>query len=246
VAPSTTYSYTVEAFDAAGNGSGQSVPASATTPAGPPPPPPPSGITLRSTSFGSNPTASTVTVTAPAGETAGDVLVAGVAVRGQPTITPPSGWTFVQRQQNSTTMGQALYTHGVGSSEPSAYTFTLSSSQAAAAAVFDFAGVDTANPVDVSGGQINGSGPTITAPSITTTAANDVIVGLFGIGTSTTIAAPTGMHGDGQAASTAGTYKVTLEGADQLITSAGATGARTATALNSAASVGQLIALRPA
>jgi len=247
VAPSTTYSYTVEAFDAAGNGSGQSAPASATTPSGSPPPPPSSGITLRSTSFGANPTATTVSVAAPAGMTAGDVLLAGVAVRGQPTITAPAGWTFVQRQQNSTTMGQAIYTHVVASSgEPSSYTFTLSSSQAAAAAVFDFSGVDTTNPVDVSGGQINASSSSIAAPSITTSAANEVVVGLFGIGSSTTVTAPSGMHGDGQAASTAGTYKVTLEGADQLITTAGATGSRTATAANSAASIGQLIALRAA
>ena len=41
LSPSTTYSYTVAAYDAAGNLSAQSVPVSATTPAAPPPPPPP-------------------------------------------------------------------------------------------------------------------------------------------------------------------------------------------------------------
>jgi chitodextrinase len=41
LAPQTTYTYSVAAFDAAGNISAGSAPASATTPAGSPPPPPP-------------------------------------------------------------------------------------------------------------------------------------------------------------------------------------------------------------
>jgi hypothetical protein len=42
------------------------------------------------------------------------------------------------------------------------------------------------------------------------------------------------------------TYKVTSEAGDAPIAAAGATGARVAVATNSAANVGQLVALRPA
>ena len=42
-----------------------------------------------------------------------------------------------------------------------------------------FRGVDPTNPIDASGGQTNTSSKTITAPSITTSAAGDALVGLF-------------------------------------------------------------------
>jgi hypothetical protein len=49
----------------------------------------------------------------------------------------------------------------------------------------------------------------------------------------------------GQAVSNAGTYKVSSNVDDQLLTSATTTGARQATASRAAANIGQLIALRP-
>jgi len=49
----------------------------------------------------------------------------------------------------------------------------------------------------------------------------------------------------GDVASSAGTYKVTLEGADMTWSAAGPTGAAVAKAANAAASVGQLLALAP-
>ena len=52
LAPQTTYTYSVAAFDAAGNISAASAPASATTPAGPPPPPPPPSGLVAAYRFG--------------------------------------------------------------------------------------------------------------------------------------------------------------------------------------------------
>ena len=49
----------------------------------------------------------------------------------------------------------------------------------------------------------------------------------------------------GDVASTAGTFKVTVEGADVSQAAAGATGTRAAKAVGSAANVGQLVALAP-
>jgi len=245
----TTSSYAVDAFDAAGNHSARSAAVNVTTPTTPPPPPPPpppsGSIAFHGASYASNPTATTLTVAPPATAAAGDVLLAAVSVRGQPTVTAPAGWTLVRHDQNSTTMGQWVFVKVAGAGEPAA-TFTLSSSQAAAGGILAYAGVNTASPIDASGGSINGSSSSIAAPSITTTVAGDEIVGLFGIGSNTTIAPPADMTEHGEAVSNAGTYKVDSESADVVAAAAGATGPRTATAAASAASIGQLIALRPA
>jgi hypothetical protein len=142
-------------------------------------------------------------------------------------------------------MGQWVFVKVAAAGEPAA-TFTLSSSQAAAGGILAYAGVNQTSPIDVSGGSINGSSTSIAAPSVTTTAAGDVVVGLFGIGSNTTVSPPASTTERGEAVSSAGTYKVDSESADFVMAGAGATGNQTATAANAAASIGQLFALRPA
>jgi hypothetical protein len=236
----TSYSYTVDAFDAAGNRSAQSAAASVTTPEGPA-----SAITLRGSSFAANVTATTLSIPAPAGAQPGDVEVMAIAVRGAPRITPPSGWTLVREDANGNTMRQATFTHVVGVSEPASYTWALSVAQSAAGGIIAYGGVRTVSPVEVSGGQANAASTSVTAPSITTAAPGRRIVGFFGTGVATTFTAPTGMVERGDVASSAGTYKVTLEGADMAQETAGATGSQAAKAVNAAANVGQLLAVSP-
>jgi hypothetical protein len=240
-APDTTYSYTVDAVDAAGNSSAQSAPVTVTTP---PQTSPGTGIAFRGSSFAVNPTATTLTIAAPAGAVAGDVELMAIATRANPAITPPTGWTLVRRDSNSA-MAQAVYRHVVGPSEPASYTWSLSSSQAAAGGIIAYAGVSTVTPVDVHGGQINAASTSVTAPSITTTRPGGQLVGFFGTAGNTAFTAPAGMAERGDVVSNAGTYKVTLEGADQALSTTGATGTRVARAGTSTANVGQLIALAP-
>jgi chitodextrinase len=239
-APATTYNYTVDAVDGAGNRSGQSAPASVTTPSEPAP-----GITFHGSSFAANATATTLTIPTPAAAEPGDVEVMAIAARGAPRLTPPSGWTLVRQDTNGTTMTQATFSHVVGTSDPSSYTWTLSSAQSAAGGIIAYEGVRTVAPVDVSGGQANTSSTSVTAPSITTSNGGEQLVGFFGTGAATTFTAPAGMVERGDVASSAGTYKVTLEGADASWTDAGPTGNRVAKAVNGAANVGQLLALAP-
>src|SRR5205823_1200772 len=151
--------------------------------------------------------------------TAGDVMLAEVSVRGQPNITAPTGWSLVRHDQNSTTMGQWVWVKVAGAGESTA-TFTLASSQAAAGGILAYAGVSTSSPIDASGGGVNGSSSSIAAPSITTTVAGDVVVGLFGIASNTTVTPPSGTTEEGEAVSNAGTYKVDSESADFLQTAA--------------------------
>jgi hypothetical protein len=105
--------------------------------------------------------------------------------------------------------------------------------------------VRTVTPVDVSGGQANASSTSVTAPSITTLNPDEQLVGFFGTGAATSFTAPAGMAERGDVASSAGTYKVTLEGADAFTSAAGPTGTRIAKAVNGAGNVGQLLALAP-
>jgi hypothetical protein len=205
---------------------------------------PPAAIEHHGSSFAANATATTLTIPAPAGASAGDVELMAIAARGAPTITAPAGWTSVRTDTNGTVMRQAVFRHVVGAGEPASYTWTLSSSQSAAGGIVAYGGVSTATPVDVSGGQANGSSTSVTAPSVTTTRPATRVVGFFGTGSATTFTAPSGWTERGDVPSS-GTFRATLEAADLTRSSAGATGTAVATAANGAANVGQLVALAP-
>ncbi len=206
-----------------------------------------SGISLRGSSSAANPTATTLVIPAPSGVQAGDVMLGAVAVRGAPRITAPAGWVLVREDVNGTTQKQAVYYKVAGSSEPASFTWTFSASRAAAGGIFDYAGVNTSSPIDRSGGQVTSTASTsITAPSITTTSNGDQIVGLFCITANNSVTPPGSMTERFDLASNAVSPYITSEGADQAQATAGATGARTATASVKGQSIGQLVALRPA
>ncbi len=239
VAPDTTYSYSVDAVDAAGNRSARSAAVSVTTPAQAA-----AAITFHGSSFAANATATTLSIPAPAGAQPGDVEVMAIAARGAPRFTAPAGWTLVRQDTNGFTMTQASFTHVVGSAEPASYTWALSSSQSASGAIIAYGGVRDVTPVDASGGQANASSTSVTAPSITTTNPGERLIGFFATAAATSFTAPAGMTERADIAS-AGTYKVTLEGADATRSTAGATGTATAKAATAAGNIGQQLALTP-
>lgn len=114
---------------------------------------------LRSASSGQEATSSSVTVSRPAGTSAGDVLVAAVTARvdAGSAMGGPSGWTLIRRDDCSgserTVLSQALYYKVAGGSEPSAYTFSSSTPSGVVGSVLAYSGVDTANPIDGSSGR---------------------------------------------------------------------------------------------
>ena len=210
-------------------------------------PPPGSGIAFRAASSGSNDATTSIVFAKPTGVASGDVLLAVISVRGNPTILPPSGWTEVRLDINGNTIRQGVYVHVAGGSEPASYTFDFSKAHSAAGGIVAFSGVDGSNPVDAHDGQINASSTSITAPSITTTGPDRMLVGFFGIPSLTSMTPPGGMtERIDVAAPSTNTYKVTAGVASGLVAAAGATGTRTAVAANSATNIGQLVALRPA
>jgi len=217
----------------------------------PPPPPAPSGGigVVGSTSDESGTARASMTLTRPAGSTAGNVLVAGIATNDDATITAPAGWT-VLRQDVATGVRQSVYIRVMESAEPSSYTWTLSGSRRVGGGITAYSGVDTANPVDALGAVLNASGTAVTAPSVTTTAANTMLVQLVTVNAEGTLTAPAGMTEVWEAASpntTAGnTRDVLASSSEALWASTGPTGNRVATASLPGASIGVLLALRPA
>src|SRR5690606_37295469 len=177
----------------------------------------------------------TLTVSVPSGVVENDVLIAAISVRpASASITPPSGWTLVRRvdQTSGQPSALAVYRRVAGSSEPSSYDWGFSGASYAAGGIQAFFNVDTANPIDVENGQATAYSLRHATPSIPTTVANAVLVTAHSFPTSTTWTPPSGMTeafdaqfqpvGAGQGQSISGHYV--------LQSSAGSTGAKTATA----------------
>jgi hypothetical protein len=202
-------------------------------------------ITFRGATSNVSPSTASLQLTTPTGTTAGDALLAGVSVRGKPSIKAPAGWMLVLKTQAANTMTQAVYLRIAGGSEPATATWTFSKAVGAAGGMLAYAGVDATAPLDIVGGQANPASTAITAPSVTTTAAGDVLVGFFGIAGATTITPPASLA-ERYDVSASGTFKIASAAADERLATAGATGSRTAVAGASAGSIGQLVALRPA
>jgi hypothetical protein len=206
---------------------------------------PSAGITFRSASSAQNPTATTLTINVPAGVQPGDVMVAGIGIRGAPSVATPAGWTFLRKDAAGTYTTQALYYRVVTGPEPLSYTWSFSSSVPAAGGISAYRGVNTSTPVGASGGIGQNTDTTsILAPSINASAGSEV-VGFFSIGGNNSITPPTGMTERAEANSSAGSNHVTWETSD-FISPGGATGSKTATGTNPHPNVGALVALNPA
>ena len=176
-------------------------------------------------------------------------MVAEIAVRGGSgtAITAPAGWSLVRRDNNSTTITQALYVRVVGApaSEPASYTWNFTNGNDAAGGIAAYAGVNITTPVDASGGQANGSSTNLTAPSVTVPAGHntDQLVGLFALPNSSTVTGPSGMTQRWSFHATGG--GIGIEMSDLALASAGTTGNKVAHAGTAGANLGAVVALRP-
>lgn len=188
-----------------------------------------------------------LTINRPAGLAVNDVMVATIAVRGGSgtVITPPAGWTAVNIIDNGTTIRLAIYLRVAAAAEPGNYTWGFSSVRPATGGIQGYSGVDTVSPVDDAAGQTTPSGTLHSTPSVTTTAANSMLIASFTVATDARWAPPAGMNErvDVRGGGAVGTG---TEGADQVQVLAGASGAKTATANTPAVGVAHLLALRPA
>ena len=133
-------------------------------------------------------TVTTFAMQAPTGIQVGDVLIALVMKHNTGAFNAaPAGWTQIGSQVVSTSIGEAAYWHvatATDVSAPPSYTFSWGTSNAAVGAIVAYDSVDQTNPVDASGTNSGTTGAW--SASATTTAANEVVVGLFGMGDATT------------------------------------------------------------
>ena len=218
-----------------------------------PPPPPAQVPSVRAQSTGtSNGPATTLTLPKPAGTVSGDLLLAFAAnMNGQNrNMAAPAGWTAVPNTEvfNGTGVRTHAWYRFAGPSEPSSFGFTMTggSGYDMSGGIAAITGVATAGPINASAAQQNGAASTfITAPSVTTTVANTLL--LFGgaCNVAITYTPPVGMIERWDIASS-GSFKVATELATQALPTAGATGTRRATASGNCSSAGVDIALAPA
>jgi hypothetical protein len=141
-----------------------------------------------------------------------------------------------------------VYYHFVGATEPASYTWS-DIPESSAGGVVAYSGVDTVTPINTAGGGLGTATGQVSAPSITTTRDNNVILAFYGVVDVATITAPSSMNTlwTGVTSNAGGSTKqVTVLAAEQNLGTAGATGTRTATHTSTnPSSVGQLIALQP-
>ena len=180
VQPSTTYSYTVDAFDTAGNHSAQSSALPVTTPAAPPPSA--QWVAGGAVSTGSQVTSATITITGPVA--AGDLLVGWFgeyAASGQVSVSDNinGAWT---RSSASTTFGPggdiAMYYVQNAAAAPSGLTITVTATSAtyleAAAAVYS--GVATTGALDQAVAA-KGNSATVDSGPTASVGAGELVVG---------------------------------------------------------------------
>ncbi len=182
---------------------------------------------------------------------AGDLLLAQMTVYdANASIAAPGGWQKVRTDTLLNALTQSIYYKIATASEPASYTWEYSSSKErngkteAAGGIVVYGGVDSVQPISAHSGQASSGTNLITAPSITTTAVNEMVVFFGGTtASSAPLVPPPGMtkRFEQVTANTA----ISAIGTDELVLAAGATGERTANG-SGIGGVGQLVALRPA
>jgi hypothetical protein len=178
-------------------------------------------------------------VSAPAGTTAGDLLVSCVCLTGVSVSAAPAGWTPIASVTGASNPRVFGYFKVATSSEPANYTWTLASSQTGSAGIARYSGASGLDTTATTAASATAA-TSGTVPAVTTTTPNAMLVGCMGINSSSTsIAPPAGLT---EAWELGGRMS---ELADVVQASAGSSGAKTWTFGGSRAWAGWLVALRP-
>jgi hypothetical protein len=187
----------------------------------------------------------------------GDLMVAAIAVQpSAATVTAPAGWTQVNRIDNlgpPTSNSLIIYRKFAAAGEPASYQWQLSGATSVVGGIQSFVGVDQTTPVDAEGGLATASALAHTAPSVTTTVANTMLVGHYTFASARPWTPPPASGGDALmtesydvASQAAGAVGQSLEGTRVVHAAIGATALKTATAsANADAGATHMMALRP-
>lgn len=197
-----------------------------------------------------------LTIDTPAGVASGDVMIAAIAVRPDGAMaTAPSGWTLIRQDTSPEDVTENLYSYYrvADASEAPSHTWTFSTSHAGTVGgIIAFRGADASDPIDVHAGQsVSGPGNfgslLVDAPSVSTSAAEAMIVTIYSATSSGHWRPPTAMSESIDVASGVNTSTgetLLMSYAPQAI--AGATGIKTADVQshNEGTAVSQTIALK--
>lgn len=221
---------------------------------GAPPPSPVSssaGISVRGSTTASASTAvGTVSLAAPAGRTAGDVLVASFTADTNPTVAVPAGWSPIVNGlgiNSRSTAGARVFAYYrvAGSADPATYRWTLSKAVKWGGGITAYAGVSNTTPLDsavTTAVNATYTATRITVPSVTTTRNGARLIG--GVGFDNATPGATALTGWTERWEAAGGQ--IAEQADRMQTTAGASGTATWTFSAAKAAGAWSTALRPA
>jgi hypothetical protein len=151
----------------------------------------------------------TLVLARPTAAVGNDMLLATVTTTGA-AVTAPAGWT-----QAGTTSASgvrtAVFWRGATGTDPTSWTFTLSSSQKAAGQIIAYSGVHPSAPIDVTASAATASGTAHAAPRVMTTGANRMILTIASVATNTTFTPAASTTERVDTAATAGAPTVTVE-----------------------------------
>jgi hypothetical protein len=167
----------------------------------------------------------------PSGVSSGDIMVADIIISSDSiVVTTPSGWTKFPSTPvktatgyHSTALSLYRYWRAVGESEPSTHTWSIASGGVHwGGRIQNYTGVYTDAPLNVENSQSNADSGNLTAPSVTTTVVNCLLVPCFAGGSANAINVPSGFSE--RADFVWGTSSGRYEGCDKSQAAAGATG----------------------
>ncbi|HEV8699390.1 MAG TPA: hypothetical protein VGQ89_16990 [Candidatus Limnocylindrales bacterium] len=192
-------------------------PTSATATPAPTAEPPPSieppsraGADIVGSSAAQTPGAASIDLDRPTGVRAGDLLVAAVETRGQPSMTAPDGWRRVRADSADPTLALATYVRIAGDNEPSTYRWVVSRSTAMVALLVAVRGAD-ADAIADANGRADAKRAAIPAPDGVADRDASLVLAVFGAARATSIAPPTDMTEVDEVVSSSGRYKATLQ-----------------------------------
>lgn len=188
----------------------------------------------------------TVSLPAPTGRVAGDVLVPSFTADKNPTVAVPAGWTAITSGLSIGSGARVFaYYRVVDSADPSTYTWTLSTAMKWGGGITAYTGVNTTTPLDSSVATATNttySATSITVGSVTTASNGAMLIGGLGFDSSNPAATPP--SGWTEVWETSGGQ--VAEQANRVQATAGATGTDTWTFSTAKAVAAWRTALKPA
>jgi MSHA biogenesis protein MshQ len=194
-----------------------------------------------------------ITLTAPTGVAAGELMIAYVAQNYSylSINQAPSGWTNYQ-DSFITTIGMAVFTKVATASDVggvTTYTWTFNESGVTAGAILAFGGLTTGYQIAAANIQGNAASTSRTAPSVTPGSPDTMLVTLYAVanGTADAQSSPSGLTQAFDQSTQGGTKGILLSAFYGLITASTATGTLVSNSASSvsAPNIGATLALIP-